>query len=558
MTDKIRKMIELARSHMEAGGTNAAGIYYRMVLNETNPPKSGVERVARGEACAWYARKAVAEDSLGTATDWYRRAVDADNRAVDYRLEFITKTLMPMNLLKMAKIEAERATKLEPDNIDTWKVLSGVEQALGNVKGAVYAAEKELSLAPNDPYARLDRCVIAMDMADYDTIEKMCEPVLKHKQLKGEAMHYLGMVAYRKGHHEKAIQLYDRAIEEGCGDPDLAMWNKSLPLQSIVRYAEGWAASEYRGKQKSDQAMRLIMNRFSVPMWKGERPTIDGKFNRLHLHQEMGFGDVIAMARYIPLLERMGFKITLEVNESLVSLFQRSFPQVNVIPKAIDYPGVMGLPAFDYHVPMLSLPAIFETSIDSVPWERPYLIPDYRLVTEYGERLKRSKRPYKIGLCWSSGIRHEGLWLAEYGKRKSMKYEDLEFMIVRKNRDASFVSLQVGDPDWDFNHPMQYLPEEPTWDDTAALIANLDLVVTVDTSVAHLAGAMGKPVLLMMHTEGSWHWMAPRPGASWNTSSPWYPSVKIFRQEHANEWGNVISKVGYEIQRIIESEKVCA
>src|SRR5262245_53364334 len=113
---KIRRMIELARGHMEAGGVGAAGLYYRMILKDTAPPKSGVERVARGEACLWYARKALGEKCHGAATDWYRRALEADPLAIDYRIEYCIKALIPMALYKMARIEAEAGTRIEPNN----------------------------------------------------------------------------------------------------------------------------------------------------------------------------------------------------------------------------------------------------------------------------------------------------------------------------------------------------------------------------------------------------------------------------------------------------------
>ena len=151
-------------------------------------------------------------------------------------------------------------------------------------------------------------------------------------------------------------------------------------------------------------------------------------------------------------------------------------------------------------------------------------------------------------VCWSAGIR-EGLWIAKYGQRKSMRWSDT--MMLRHSTNDYFIPLQVGPERKEYlgrdDHDL--LPEEPTWDDTAALVANLDLVITVDTAVAHLAGAMGKPVWLMNSAEpGSWHWMAERPGSPWNVRSPWYPSVTIYRQKTVGVWNDVVDRIADDLR----------
>lgn len=520
-------MIQLARAHVEAGGQGAAGVYYRMVLADTSPPKTGEERIAHGEACLWYARKSLGEGRFGTATDWYQQALQADPLASEYRVEYCVKALIPMGMHKNARIEAERATKTAPDSKEAWRTLGGMEHALNNSEAAIAAYDKQLEIAPDDPIARLDRAAIALDSADYKTVKKMCDPVLK-TDMKADALHCLAMVAYREGRHEDAIKLYDQAIEAGCYDADLAEWNKSLALHSIGRYLEGWKAHEARGRQKTDQSMRLIMNRFTLPMWGGEPAPA-----RIHIHQEMGHGDTIAMARYIAEFIAQGYDVRVEVNDSMVGLLQRSFPEAKVMAKAVDYPGALGIPAFDYHIPMLSLPFLFKTDIDTVPWYGPYLKPDQAKVERYRGLLPKSGR--RVGVCWSSGIRNEGLWLSQYGRRKSMHFSMLRPLIESFPKDH-FINLQVGPERKDLTTPViDVLPDKPDWDETAALIEALDAVVTVDTSVAHLAGALGKPVYLAMHGEGSWHFMTER------LDSPWYPSARLFRKTKG--WHGVIDKM---------------
>jgi len=544
---KLHRMVELARKHVVEGGAMAAGVYYRMILKDTTPPESGVERLAHGEACVWYARWARSKGRLGEAADWYHQALNADPLAVEIYSEFILKCLLPMGMIKEAKLYAERAAKIAPDTQEVLHLLGGVAHRADDVEGSIAAYDRQLELFPEEYNGYLDRATIALDTADYDTVRKLCNKVLDTDS-HADALHCLAMADYREGKHESAIELYDKAIEAGCYDPAMARWNKSLALHSIGRYKQGWAEHEQRELQTTDRGMSAIMKRFVLPRWQGEPAPA-----KLHLHQEMGLGDTICMARYAPILTDQGYDVRMEVNDNLVSLFKRSFPEVMVIPKAIDYPAAFGVKPFDYHCPMLSLPAVMKTDIDTVPWEGPYLKADPELIKQYQSKLPGGM---KIGLCWSSGIRNEGgIWLAEYGRRKSMSFRDLDPIIKRGCSHEelfelpNFISLQVG-PERSEHKDYIYdvLPDKPTWDDTAALIECLDLVITVDTSVAHLAGAMGKPVWLMMHTEGSWHWMAERPGASWNETSPWYPSVRIFRQKKPHEWGTVIKTIAKELK----------
>lgn len=540
----VPRMIELARSHIETGGIRAAEIYYRMIYKATNPPTSGLERVACGEACAFFARVAVAEKMHGHACDWYQRATFADPLCVDYRIEFIVKALLPMGMFKNAKIEATRATKIDPCSKDAWRALGIVCAALGEEKESAAAYDRQLELDPDNPLTRLDRATLAINVGDYETANEMAEPLLDDLDSsdRGEALHTLGLIAYRKGQHEYAINLYEQAIKSGVQDEAQVRWNMSLAMHAIGRYEEGFRESENRGKQVADQAMRLVMNRFTQPALTKEELRTPC---RLHVHQEMGNGDAIAMARYLDLLVAIGHDVVLETMDSMVSLFARSFPQVRVIPKAVDYPGAIGIPPFDRHVTTLSLPYLFGTTVKTVPCPSRYLKPNPELVDAYSKRLPAHSK--RIGLCWSSGIRTDGLWISRYGKMKSMAFDDLKPLLGMKN--ACFVSLQVGPERAEHkNRVIDLLPEKPDWDHTAALIDSLDLVITVDTAVAHMAGALGKPVFLMMQKDGStWHFMCERPGAAWNERSPWYLSMKIFRQREKGIWTGVVDRIVQEM-----------
>ena len=541
--DGIAPLVERARVHVEAGNNVAAETLYRIVLGRTTPPTNGIARVAHGEACLFYARLAVSKHKYGTAADWYREALNADPRAVDYRMELCVKAYNPMANTKIAQQEAIKATLIEPDNPLAWHVLGGIEHELGNIKNCIACYDTQLELSPDDPHAMLDRVTIALDVADYELSRELCAKVMKTDRAP-DATHVMAMIAYREGRHEEAIELYQKAIDGGCRDKATAHWNMSLALHAIGRYREGWVAHEWRKHERNNAALSLPMWRFTRPMWTGAEPPPA----RIHTHAEAGMGDNIAMARYLPLLAERGYDVRYETHDDMIALMTRSLPGVKVVRKAPDYPGAIGIEPFDYHLPVGSLPAVFETDIDTVPWFGPYLKADPALVAEY----KRKLQPWKgrkIGLVWSSGIR-EGVWISTYGKMKSMKLATM-MPLVEAFPEHTFVSLQVG-PERaeldEFRDVLDILPERPTWDDTAALVECLDVIVTVDTGTSHLVGAMGKPVMLAMHRNGSWHYMCERPGAPWNERSPWYPNTVVYRQAQDWEWGDVIEKIGADIR----------
>lgn len=544
MKQNVTRMIHLARGHVEAGGIRAAEVYYRHVLKACDAPTSAVDRLAMGEACRFFGGRAIAAYRHGEACDWYQRALFADPLAVEYMVEFVVRALLPMTLYRMAKIIATRATRIEPDNKDAWRALGIACAALCEPEESVAAYEMQLSLDPENPLTLIDRGSIAINTGDYDTAQRMAIAIFdggaKWSKHWGDAHHLAGLVHYRRGEHEAAISRYDDALHIGSHDDAQVRWNKSLAEHSIGRYRSGWANSEYRGEQKGDEPMRIVMNRFQRPRMK---PADLKTPQRVHVHHEMGNGDAFAMARYLDLLTGLGHTVTLETLDSMAELLQHSFPAVTVIPRALDYPGTVGLPDFDVHVPMLSLPALFNTDIDTVPWRGPYIKAETKFGPMSGD----------VGVCWSSGIRTDGLWISEYGRRKSMHFDTFR-PIVDAIRAAGKepISLQVGPERMQGAGSVNdCLSGQPDWNETANVIADLGLVITVDTAVAHLAGAMGKPVWVLCQRDGaSWHFMRWTEGAMWNTRSPWYPSARVFRQREFNrphQWAEVVAEVAAEI-----------
>jgi hypothetical protein len=439
--------------------------------------------------------------------------------------------------MKEAKLEAERATRIAPDYPRVWHVLGGVEFEEGNTEAAKAAYDRQLELAPHDLDAILDRAALAIDIQEYDYGQELAARVIGTDR-EGDGWHCRAIIAYRQGGHEEAIQLYDIAIARGCNDVPVTRWNKSLALHSLGRYREGWIDHEQRKFQKKDSALAMPARRFILPMWNHEPPPA-----QIHVHPEAGMGDNICLSRYLNLLTDQGYDVSFEVHDDLYDLMKLSFPKVNVVHKAPDYPAALGIPLFDYHIPTGSLPAVFQTEVDTVPWSGPFLRADPEKVEHY----RKLVPPGSVGIVWSSGIR-PGAWITTYGQMKSMKLADME-PLMKLGR--TLVSLQVGPERAELaNYPnvLDVLPAKPTWADTAALIECLRGVVTVDTGVSHLAGGMGMPVMLTMHCHGSWHYLADRPGTFWQTRSPWYPATALYRQSRSFHWDDVIQRISADIE----------
>ena len=286
-------------------------------------------------------------------------------------------------------------------------------------------------------------------------------------------------------------------------------------------FARGFLEYEWRWK-KADMAP--ARRNFPQPLWLGEGD-IAGK--TILLHSEQGFGDAIHFCRYAPLVAARGARVILEVRPPLVQLMGSLAGPAEIVESGD------ALPAFDIHCPLLSLPLAMGTRLDTVPAQVPYLSVAPDKAAEWGARLGAKTRP-RIGLAWSGNVIHERDKERSIGLRNFLRLLDI---------DATFVSLhkEVGADDAgvlaersDILHFGDALAD---YTDTAALIAQLDLVVSVDTSVVHLAGALAKPVWILVTYVPDWRWMLER------EDSPWYPTARLFRQTAAREWDSVLARV---------------
>jgi len=296
------------------------------------------------------------------------------------------------------------------------------------------------------------------------------------------------------------------------------------------RFEEGWKEYEWRWKTK---LLSGDAGRFSAPTWGGE--AIGDRV--ILLHAEQGLGDTLQFCRYAPLIAA-GARVVLEVQAPLTRLLSQ-LPGIAAIVARGD-----GLPPFDLHCPLLSLAGVVGTTLDTIPAEAPYLAADPALAADWRDRLA-GLGGLRTGLVWAGGRRLDAN-LAAVDRRRSIALDTMS--PLGEVSGVTFISLQKGDPSAQAAHPpagmalYDFTADLHDFADTAALIDNLDLVISVDTSVVHLAGALGKPVWLLNRFDTCWRWLLDR------DDSPWYPQLRQFRQPSPGDWKSVISGVGDALQ----------
>jgi hypothetical protein len=247
------------------------------------------------------------------------------------------------------------------------------------------------------------------------------------------------------------------------------------------------------------------------------------------LHSEQGFGDTIQFIRYAPLLARQGARVVVECQPELRSLLRGVEGVQHLLAQGEP------LPPFDLHAPLLSLPLAFGTRLGSIPAQVPYLKADPALAEAWRGKVAGDGRRLKIGLAWAGSPARKG------DRQRSVSLSALAPLAAVKGAD--FYSLQKGPAAEQAKNPppemrlMDLTAELKDFADTAALIASLDLVISVDTAVAHLAGAMARPVWTLLEFVPAWRWLLDR------EDSPWYPTMRLFRQPSRGDWGSVVRRV---------------
>jgi tetratricopeptide (TPR) repeat protein len=430
-------------------------------------------------------------------------------------------TLHALKRFDEALANYDRALDLHPRHADAWLNRSATLQEQERFDEALDCCDRALAVRADDAKAHFDRGNALHALRRFKEAAVSFDRAAALQPDHYKALVNCGVSLHQQRRFGEELLRYERAVARLPDRPD-AHYNESLCRLLTGDFERGWQKHEWRWQTAQMEGER---RNFAQPLWLGS-PDIAGK--TILLHAEQGFGDTIQFCRYAPLIAARGARVILEVQEPLRELASTLLPAVEVVSRGD------ALPEFDVHCPLLSLPLAFSTRLATVPSATPYLRADPQAAAAWDRRLGSPGRR-RIGLAWSGRPTH---------KNDHNRSVPLTSMLpLLDGIDATFVSLQrdVRSADMDLlrgrSDILHFGDEVTNFADTAALIANMDLIVSVDTSIAHLAGALAKPVWVLLPYIPDWRWLLDR------DDTPWYPAARLYRQDETRRWDRVIARV---------------
>ncbi len=477
---------------------------------------AGLLRLRRGE--------------IAQAIPCFERAVARDSQFASARGN-LAVALLRVGRFAPALAALDAALRLTPDDpaLLVNRGLSLTE--LGRTAEAVASLRRALALAP-DNFDALYNLGIALRLdGQPGAAITAYEAALAVRPEDADTLNNLGIAQAEAGQADAALANFRHALAR-ADKPD-ARYNLATALLARGELAEGWRAFESRWQTAELGPARRS---FTQPQWDGA-PALG---RTLLIHAEQGFGDTLQFCRYAPLAAAQGLHVVLEVPPALTRLCA-TLPGVREVVAQ----GTM-LQAFDLHIPMMSLPLAFGTVLETIPCKTPYLWSDPLAQAAFSDRLLRDAGPgLRVGVVWAGNPRVQAIRAASTDRRRSIDPALLAPLWAVPG--VRFVSLQKDGPPPPPGAPvLDWMGEMEDFADTAALIANLDLVIAVDTAVAHLAGALGKPVWLLNRFDSCWRWLTAR------RDSPWYPSLTLYTQPEAGAWAPVIAAVAADLRGLVE------
>ncbi|HVN94411.1 MAG TPA: tetratricopeptide repeat protein [Terracidiphilus sp.] len=565
--DEAAREFELAlqrRPAMVAAHLGLGNALALMSLNE--------EALERYEAVlAIRPRLPEGEFAAGFALARLGRTKEAEKRyrrALVMRPDFAAAWINLGSLLREEGREAEaeaalrRAVELRPDLISGWVNLAILERDRRRTEAAEAHLRRALALNPNQVETLVAWCQLRAAERDVAGAREWMRWALARNAEFDEVVNMHGIVLHLEGRFEEAIEEFERAEELGNGaapsnrgnslmemgrmrealkaqesavamDPASAgaEYNLALTELRLGDWERGWAGYEARWRFRE---VHRRPRSFKQPRWDGEE--LHGE--RVLLYAEQGLGDTIQFCRYAALVAARGGFPVLQVQPAAERLM-RSLAVVHAGLAETAMMDAEGL-AFDFECPLMSLPAVFGTTVETVPWTGAYLGADEDLVREKVMQLSSWRPGPRVGMAWAGNPKYKA------DAVRSIKLKTLLPLLRAVN--ANWISLQKGEA----AEQIASLPDdvrvldgssnERDLAETAALIATLDLVITTDTCIAHLAGAMGKPVWILLPKLADWRWMEEM------ERTPWYPTARLFRQRAAGDWADVVERVIAELR----------
>lgn len=433
--------------------------------------------------------------------------------------------LRALNRLNEALDDLKAAVAGNPADAQVWNNLGGVQTAQHRPADAVTSFERALQIAPAyaAAHAGLGIALMALDrpgeaLPHFEAARQLEPDNPEHVSNRGSAL-----IAMNRP--SEALPDFTEAVRLSSDDP-VYVWNRAQALLTVGDYTQGWPLYESRWQRG---AMRGLRRRYPQPPWQGQ----DLRGKTIYVYAEQGLGDTLQFCRYLPLLAARGANVTFEAPRSLHRILAALHGDVRVVA-----PG-QPPPIFSYHAPLMSLPLAFSTTMQTVPNVVPYLSADPKTCQIWRKKLGPECAP-RIGLVVAGRPEHEN------DRNRSLPLETLaplisgpfEFHLLQRDIRPRDVGFLAGRADI-----ITHTDDIADFADTAALIDEMDQVVSVDTSVAHLAGAMGKPLTILLPFAADWRWLIDR------SDSPWYPTARLLRQSAIGDWTNVVEMLSTSLNR---------
>jgi hypothetical protein len=453
----------------------------------------------------------------------------------------------------------KKVLDIEPNFTEAYNSLGVSLYSVGKFPEALEYFDHMITASPNDPTGYNGRGICLYALSQYEESLLSLNKALTINKNFPELFNNIGLTLHKLNkfnsaieHFNQAIQInpnyadafsnrgltlqaikktaeakndFDRCLEIDSKHSD-AYWNKALIKIQLGEYEEGWELYEWRWKSFSKKWAR----HYKEPLWLGDE-SLEGK--SIFIYPEQGYGDFIQFYRFIPKLQALGAKVILEVPAALISLIRESTTETLVIESG------QKPPRFNFQCPIMSLPLAFKTRLESIPSSFPYLKTKPEKLFFWETKLEGRYRP-RIGIAWSGSSQHKNdhnrsLKLGTLAPLMSLPFEFYSLQKEVRPDDEEFLKTA---PIKDFRNYLQ------DFSDTAALIELMDIVVTVDTSVAHLAGALNKKVCILLPNNADYRWMLNR------KDSPWYPSAQLFRQSDTSDWTEQIEAIKLHFESI--------
>ncbi len=472
------------------------------------------------------------KDQNDLAQELIQKAIGADANCPQfhYNLGIILEALSKK---KEAMQCYEQAVRLKENYIEALNNAGNILQSLGRYGDAVEKYEKVLSIKPDYVEAYHNMAVALSMMDNYDQVIRQCDNAIAIRQDYAQAYNTKACALQMLGRHLEAIDVYRKALQIKPDYAD-AHVNLAMALLLIGRFEQGWL--HYRLRMNTENI--CCPHDIETSKWDGSQ--FKGK--RLLLWCEQGIGDAINFIRYLPRVKEKGGSVTLAVKKSLLRLFCQ-IEGVDELVQATKETAPTS--RFDLHVPLLDLPLIFNTTVKTIDDCVPYLFADSTSAKSW--RIRLNGPEFKVGIVWAGSPTHKN------DRHRSCLIEN--FIGLTEVPGVRLYALQKPPA----SNQLKQLPDNTMitniadqfedFADTAAAIENLDLVISVDTAVLHLAGAMGKPVWALLPFVPDFRWMLDR------TDTPWYPTMRLFRQSRLGGWDDVFERVTNQLKQLVADKE---